>query len=68
MNLFEDLKWRGLVKDISSPDLEEKLKVIIGTKVTIHQKTKDSGKIEIEYYSLDDLDRITDSIKLIQKN
>ena len=49
-------------------DLEEKLKVIIGTKVTIHQKTKDSGKIEIEYYSLDDLDRITDSIKLIQKN
>jgi len=49
-------------------DLEEKLKVIIGTKVTIHQKTKDSGKIEIEYYSLDDLDRITDSMKLIQKN
>ena len=25
MNLYEDLKWRGLVKDISSPDLEEKL-------------------------------------------
>lgn len=25
MTFFEDLKWRGLVKDISSPDLEEKL-------------------------------------------
>ena len=25
MNLFEDLKWRGLVKDISSPELEKKL-------------------------------------------
>lgn len=25
MNLFEDLKWRGLIKDVSSPDLEEKL-------------------------------------------
>ena len=25
MNLFEDLKWRGLIKDISSPELEEKL-------------------------------------------
>ncbi len=25
MTLFEDLKWRGLIKDISSPDLEEKL-------------------------------------------
>ena len=26
MNLYEDLKWRGLIKDISSPELEEKLK------------------------------------------
>lgn len=25
MTLFEDLKWRGLIQDISSPDLEEKL-------------------------------------------
>ena len=25
MNAYEDLKWRGLIQDISSPDLEEKL-------------------------------------------
>lgn len=25
MTLFEDLKWRGLIKDVSSPDLEKKL-------------------------------------------
>lgn len=25
MTLFEDLQWRGLIKDISSPELEEKL-------------------------------------------
>lgn len=25
MKLFEDLKWRGLIKDISSPELENKL-------------------------------------------
>ena len=25
MTLFEDLKWRGLIKDISSPELENKL-------------------------------------------
>ena len=25
MTVFEDLKWRGLIKDISSPELEEKL-------------------------------------------
>jgi tyrosyl-tRNA synthetase len=25
MNCFEDLQWRGLIKDISSPELVEKL-------------------------------------------
>lgn len=25
MKLYDDLKWRGLIKDITSPDLEEKL-------------------------------------------
>ena len=39
MTLFEDLKWRGLIKDISSPDLEkklneEKLTFYIGTDPT----------------------------------
>ena len=32
---------------------------IFGTKTTIKAKTKDSGKIEIEYYSQEDLERIT---------
>lgn len=49
-------------------DLEERLKTIIGTKVSIHQKTKDAGKIEIEYYNLDDLERITEAIKKIEQN
>ncbi len=39
MTLFEDLKWRGLVKDVSSPELEkklneEKLTFYIGTDPT----------------------------------
>lgn len=39
MTLFEDLKWRGLIKDISSPELEkklneEKLTFYIGTDPT----------------------------------
>ena len=25
MTLFEELKWRGLIKDITSPELEDKL-------------------------------------------
>ncbi len=39
-------------------DLEEKLKTAIGTKVSIKQRTKDSGKIEIDYYSIEELERI----------
>ena len=36
-----------------------RLKESLGTKTTINAKTKDSGKIEIEYYSQEDLERIT---------
>lgn len=39
-------------------DLEQKLKGIMGTKVSIHQKDKNKGKIEIEYYNKEELDRI----------
>jgi ParB family chromosome partitioning protein len=38
-------------------DLEGKLARSLGTKVKIHHKDK-RGKIEIEYYSLDELDRL----------
>ncbi len=43
-------------------DIEEKLKVNIGTKVVIHNKDKNKGKIEIEYYSQDDFERIVDML------
>lgn len=48
-------------------DLEEKMKAIFGTKVLIHQKDANKGKIEIEYYSMDELDRIMDMMNSIQK-
>lgn len=48
-------------------DLEEKMKGILGTKVAINQKDEKKGKIEIEYYSMDELDRIIDLIRTIQK-
>ncbi|MDX9715344.1 MAG: ParB/RepB/Spo0J family partition protein [Dissulfurispiraceae bacterium] len=38
-------------------DLEDRLIKSLGTKVKIHHKKK-SGRIEIEYYSLDELDRL----------
>ena len=48
-------------------DLEEKMKHILGTKVAINQKDDKKGKIEIEYYSMDELDRIIDLFGTIQK-
>lgn len=48
-------------------DLEETMKMILGTKVSINQKDEKKGKIEIEYYSMDELDRIIDLIRTIGK-
>ena len=39
--------------------IENRLKESLGTKTTIKAKTRESGKIEIEYYSQEDLERIT---------
>jgi len=47
-------------------DVENKLKVILGTKVKINKKKNDMGSIEIEYYSPDELDRIIDLIRTIR--
>ena len=48
-------------------DLEETMKGILGTKVAINRKDEKKGKIEIEYYSMDELDRIIDLIRRIGK-
>lgn len=41
-------------------DLEEKLKQRLSTKVTVTGKGDGSGKLEIEFYSHEDLDRLVD--------
>lgn len=45
---------------------EEKLKNTFGTKVNINQKKDGKGKIEIEYYSSDDFDRIMELMSKMQ--
>lgn len=71
-----------LIKDIKKPkktvekvdktqsfifkDLEEKMKLHIGTKVNINQKKNGKGKIEIEYYSSEELEHIFDMIMSIR--
>lgn len=48
-------------------EAEEKMKTILGTKVIINQKDSMKGKIEIEYYSPDELTRIYELIESIRK-
>jgi ParB family chromosome partitioning protein len=48
-------------------DLEEQMKVILGTKVVINHKDAKKGTLEIEYYSQDELDRIVDLLRSIIK-
>ncbi len=47
--------------DINIKAIEESLQELLGAKVTIKQ-TRKKGKIEIEFYDNDDLDRVIDSI------
>ena len=49
---------KELKNDFVYKDMEEKLKQKIGTKVKINRKSENSGKIEIEYYTQDDLEKI----------
>lgn len=44
---------------------ENLLKRIMGTKVSIKKKKNDKGKIEIEYYSLEELERLLDLFQQI---
>ncbi|MCT4687676.1 ParB/RepB/Spo0J family partition protein [Vallitalea sp.] len=48
-------------------DIEERFKEILGTKVTINHKSKKKGKIEIEYYSDDELERLIELINSIKE-
>lgn len=47
-------------------NLEEKMKGIMGTKVNVNPKSNGKGKIEIEYYSEEELERLFDLIMSIQ--
>lgn len=49
---------KELKNDFVYKDMEEQLKQKIGTKVKINRKSENKGKIEIEYYSQDDLEKI----------
>lgn len=49
-------------------DLEEKFTKIMGTQVSIKNKNNNKGKIEIQYYSQAELERIYDMLRSIKEN
>lgn len=51
---------RNLAEEAVYENLEERMKRVLGTKVMINRKRGNKGKIEIEYYSKDELERLTD--------
>ena len=48
-------------------NIEEQIKNIMGTKVSVNQKANGKGKIEIEYYSEEELERIYDLLMTIPR-
>ena len=66
-NLNNPVKLRKVVDtdeglQIIYQDIAEKMKQYLGTKVTVTAKDKGAGKMEIEFYSHEDLERIMDKI------
>ncbi len=57
---------RNTAEDAVYESLEERMKNIMGTRVQIQRKKNNKGKIEIEYYSKEELDRIIDLFESIQ--
>ena len=80
LSVRETEKWVKEIKNPKKPkekkpvansfiyqDLEEKMKSVFGTKVSIASKGKGKGKIEIEYYSDDELEHLFDMMMSIKR-
>lgn len=52
--------------DLIYRQVEDKLKSIMGTKVVINQKDKNKGRIEIEYYSQEELERLIELMESLK--
>lgn len=66
-NLSKEKKKKSKEEKTENPyyiDLKNRLEDYFGTKVSLLSKNRNKGKIEIEYYSEDDLQRILDILKL----
>ncbi len=62
----EKEKEKDRAQDLVYEQLEEKIKGIIGSKVAIRRRSKDKGRIEIAYYSQEELERIVELLESIR--
>lgn len=67
-NPKKEIKKQKIEHTFVYDNLEEQMKNIIGTKVSVNPKANGKGKIEIEYYSEEELERIYDLIMSIRTN
>lgn len=65
-NPKKEMKKPKLEHTFVYDNIEEQMKNIIGTKVSVNPKANGKGRIEIEYYSEEELERIYDLIMTIQ--
>ena len=65
-NPKKEVKKQKLEHTFVYQNIEEQMKNIIGTKVSVNAKANGKGKIEIEYYSEEELERIYDLIMTIR--
>ena len=59
--MVEDRKAKSINEVKTDPNVKaalEQLERVLGTKVRIIERARQKGRIEIDYYSSDDLDRI----------
>lgn len=57
---------KNTVNSLIYKDIEEKIKAILGTKVIVDHKANNKGKIQIEYYSNEELERIVEMLESIR--
>lgn len=58
-------KSREIPNSFIYHDIEEKMKSILGTKVSVNHRKNNRGKIEIEYYSNEELERLLELFETI---
>ncbi len=65
-NVKKEPKEKDRALEIIFQELEERMKIAMGTKVSINQKDRNKGRIEIEYYSDKELERIVEMLESIK--